>query len=93
MKLFADDPSLFAIVKDKDESDNTLNNNIMLAWKGNYNWKMLFNPDPSKQAQELLLSKKKQIQIHATINLNNIQVERVPYKIHLGLKLDGKLNV
>ena len=54
---------------------------------------MLFNPDPSKQAQELLLSKKKQIQIHATINLNNIQVERVPYKIHLGLKLDGKLNV
>ena len=54
---------------------------------------MLFNPDPSKQAQELLLSKKKQIQIHATINLNNIQVERVPCKIHLGLKLDGKLNV
>ena len=53
---------------------------------------MLFNPDPSKPAQEVLFSRKKQVQIHPTISLNNIQVERVPYQKHLGLILDKKLN-
>ena len=50
MKLFADDNSLFTIVnivKDKNESDNTLNNDLLLISKWAYNWKMLFNPDPS----------------------------------------------
>ena len=49
-KLFADDNSLFTIVnivKDKNESDNTLNNDLLLISKWAYNWKMLFNPDPS----------------------------------------------
>ena len=44
---------------------------------------MLFNPDPTKPAQEVLFSRKKQNQIHPTISLNNIQVEKV---------LDQKLN-
>ena len=48
VKLFADDTSLFIIVKDKNQSANTLNNDLMLISKWAYNWKMLFNPDPSK---------------------------------------------
>ena len=92
VKLFADDISLFTIVKDKNESTNTLNNDLMLISKWAYNWKMLFNPDTSKPAQEVLFSRKKQVQIHPTISLNNIQVERVPYQKHLGLILDKKLN-
>ena len=92
VKLFADDTSLFTIVKDKNESVNTLNNDLMLISKWVYNWKMLFNPDTSKPAQEVLFSRKKQVQIHPTISLNNIQVERVPYQKHLGLILDEKLN-
>ena len=92
VKLFADDTSLFTIVKDKNESANTLNNDLMLISKWAYNWKMLFNPDPSKPAQEVLFSRKKQVQIHPTISLNNIQVERAPYQKHLGLILDEKLN-
>ena len=75
VKLFADDTSLFTIVKDKNESVNTLNNDLMLISKWVYNWKMLFNPDTSKPAQEVLFSRKKQVQIHPTISLNNIQVE------------------
>ena len=51
VKLFADDTSLFTIVKDKNESANTLNNDLLLISKWAYNWKMLFNPDPSKPAQ------------------------------------------
>ena len=53
---------------------------------------MLFNPDPTKPAQEVLFSRKKQDQIHPTIRLNNIQVEKVPYQKHMGLILDQKLN-
>ena len=53
LKLFADDASLFTIVKDKNESPNTLNNDLMLISKWAYNWKMFFNPDPSKSAQEV----------------------------------------
>ena len=91
-KLFADDTSLLTIVKDKKESANILNNNLLLISRWAYNWKMLFNLDPAKPAQEVLFSRKKQNQIHPTISLNNIQVEKVPYQKHLGLILDQKLN-
>ena len=53
VKLFADDTSLFTIVKDKNESANTLNNDLLLISKWAYNWKMLFNLDPRKPAQEV----------------------------------------
>ena len=52
---------------------------------------MLFNPDPSKPAQEVIFSRKK-VQIHPTITLNNIQSERTTYQKHFGILLDEKLN-
>ena len=61
-----------------------------LQWA--FNWKMLFNPDSSKLAQEVLFSRKKKIQIHPTISLNDVQVERVSYQKHLGIILDEKIN-
>ena len=92
VKLVADDTSLFTIVKDKNKSANTLNNDLMLISKWDYNWKMLFNPNHSKPVPEVLFSRKKQVQIHPTISLNNIEVERAPYRKHLGLILEEKLN-
>ena len=53
---------------------------------------MFFNPDPNKPAQEVLFSRKKQVQIQPTISLNNIQAKRTPYQKHLGLILDEKFN-
>ena len=53
---------------------------------------MLFNPDPTKPAHEVIFSNKKITQTHQIISLNNIQVERVPYRKHLGILLDEKLN-
>ena len=91
-KLFADDTSLFTIVKDKSESANILNNDLSEISKWAYNWKMLFNPDPSKPAQEVVFSREKKEQSHPGISLNNIQVERTSYHKHLGLILDEKLN-
>ena len=52
----------------------------MLLSKWAYNWKMLFNPDPSKPAQEVLFSRKKQVLVHPTIRLDIVQVERVSYQ-------------
>ena len=91
-KLFADDTSLFTVVKDKNESANILNNDLQSVSTWAYNWKMLFNPDSSKPAQEVLFSRKKKIQVHPTISLNNVQVERVSYQKHLGILLDEKLD-
>ena len=92
MELFTDDASCFIIVKDKTESADTLNNDLMLISKWAYNLKMVFNPDPSKPAQEVLFSRKKQVQVHPTISLNNIQIEKAPYQRHLGLIIKEKLN-
>ena len=91
-KLFADDTSLFTLVKDKNESTSILNNDPLLISKWAYNWKILFNPDPTKPADEVILSKRKITQTHLIISLNNIQVERVSYQNHLGILLDEKLN-
>ena len=54
VKLFVNDTSLFTIVKDKNESSNTLNNDLMLISKWVYNWQIHFNPDPSKSVLEVL---------------------------------------
>ena len=62
-----------------------LNNDLLLISKWACNWKMLFNPDPTKPGQEVIFSKKKITQIHPVIRLNNIQK-------HLGILLDEKLN-
>ena len=55
-KLFAAGASLFTIVKDKNESANNLSNDLLVISKWASNWKMLFNPDPSTPAQEVLFS-------------------------------------
>ena len=49
---------------------------------------MLFNPNPSKPAQEVLFSRKR----HPVLIMNNIQVERVLYQKHLGIILDNKID-
>ena len=91
-KLFADDTCLFAVADDKNVCANILNNDLLTICKWSFNWKMLFNPDPKKPVQEVLFSRKKQVQIHPTISLNNVEVERVPFQKHLGFILDEKLN-
>ena len=54
VKLFADDASLFTVVNDKNEIANILNNHLQSISTWTYNWKMIFNPDSSKPAQEVL---------------------------------------
>ena len=58
-KLFADDTSMFSIVIDIDISKYELNSDLRKISIWTYQWKMHFNPDVSKQAQEVMFSKKK----------------------------------
>ena len=53
---------------------------------------MSFNPDPSKQAQEVIFSRKVQKTCHPSIYFSNKSVKQVSSQKHLGLILDSKLN-
>ena len=54
---------------------------------------MSFNPDPTKQADEILFSQKLNCPDHPPIYFNNIEVnKRVSDHKHLGLNLDPKLS-
>ena len=62
----------------------------MINWA--FRWKMSFNPDPSKQAQEVIFSRKLQKSIHPTLSFNNNTVTQSEIQKHLGMFLDVKLN-
>ena len=53
-KLFVDDTSLFSVVNDVNLSEFHLNSDLKKISEFAYQWKMSFNPDISKQAQEVI---------------------------------------
>ena len=91
-KLFADDTSLFSVVHDSTLSSVSLNNDLLKISQWAYQWKMIFNPDVSKQAQDVVFSRKGITTNHATVYFNNDPVIRENFQKHLGLFLDSKLN-
>ena len=91
-KLFADDTSLFATVKDITSSTVSLNNDLTKISEWMVQWKMNFNPDPSKQAQELLVSRKISSKPYPSLYFNDNPVHQVQIQKHLGLFLDQKLS-
>ena len=52
-------PCFFSIVKDPVISANNLNHDLNIIRQWAHQWKMEFNPDPTKQATEVLFSCKK----------------------------------
>ena len=53
---------------------------------------MIFNPDITKQAEEVIFSVKNIKPIHPTLTFNNVPVARVEHTKHLGVYLDSRLN-
>ena len=53
-KIFADDTSLFSKVLDVNKSVIELNADLEKINQWAYQWKMQFNPDPNKQANEVI---------------------------------------
>ena len=91
-KLFADDTSLFSVIKNVDASNIHLNNDLKKIGEWVFQWKISFNPDPTKQAQELIYSRKVQTTNHPHLFFNKNVVPKVTLQKHLEMFLDSKLN-
>ena len=63
-KLFADNTSLFSVVKNVNVSNIDLNNDFKKIDEWTFQWKISVNPDPTNQAQELTFSRKVQTTNH-----------------------------
>ena len=55
-KLFADDMSLFSTVKNVTTFESHLNSDLSKISNWEFQWKMSFNSDPSKQGHEIIFS-------------------------------------
>ena len=88
VKLFAVDTSLFSIVQNKNNSASQLNNDLNKVSDWAYTWKMSFNPDHSKQAQEVIFSRKYTKEDHPPIYFNDIPVTQATVQKHVGMYLE-----
>ena len=91
-KLFADGTSLFSVVRDLNTSANEINDDLKKIEAWAHQWKMSFNPDPLKQAQEVIFSRKKSKPHHPDIIFNGNPVKKSSYQKHLGMFFDSKLD-
>ena len=57
-----------------------------------FKWKMLFNPDVTKQAHKIIFSRKNTKLDHPIVFLNEAPVAHTPCQKHLGMHFDEKLN-
>ena len=71
VKLFADDTSPFSFVHNISDSANLLNSNLSKINEWALQWRMSFNPDPTKQAQEIIFSRKTSKRNHPGLMFNN----------------------
>ena len=90
-KLFADDTSLFSVTHGINTSANELSNDLAKINNSAFQWKMNFNPDTSKQAQEIIFSRKSKKISHPPLFSNNIQAAQSSSQKHLGIIFDEQL--
>ena len=83
-KIFADDTSLFSKVYYINKSVSELNANLEEKSYGAYQWKMQFNPDPNKQAHQVIFSRKQSSNnlSYPPIKFNNIDIFFLTYTIY-----------
>ena len=74
------------------KKQHDLNNDLTKIMKWAFQWKMSFNPDISKQADEVIFSRKRSVSFHPPLTFNNIPVAQTNSQKHLGMQLDKKLN-
>ena len=83
---------LYSIVHDPATSAADLNHDLDLIQKWAYQWKMEFNPDPLKQANQIIFSCKRHKVNHPPIFFNGIEVAIENEQKHLGLILTPNLS-
>ena len=87
--MFAD-TSIFSTVRDLTKSGMDFNQDLNTIKNWAFKWKMTFNPDPKKQATEVIFSHKTKPVNHPPLCFNDYTVVTSPIQKHLGLILDKK---
>ena len=91
-KIFADDTSIFSKVHNKHLSHTNLNKDLANITELAFQWKMQFNPNPNKQANEVYFTRKTTSHDYLAIKFNGNPVQQCNSQKHLGLILDKQLN-
>ena len=92
VKLLADDTSLFSEIHDASAFARDLDDDLKKTNKWAFQWKMSFNPDLSKQAQEVIFNCKIKKLSHPSLVFNNNNVLQTSSQKRLGVTLDVKLS-
>ena len=82
----------FSKVLDVNESAKKLNFDLEKISEWAFQWKMQFNPDPNKQANEVTFSRKSEVHSYPPLTFNNNDVKKCPHQKHSGIVLDSKLD-
>ena len=84
---------LFLILRnpvfDIKKSSDDLNRDLSTLHNWAFQWKMVFNPDPNKQATEVIFSRKRQNVKHPALCFNNTPVASASFQKQLGLILQS----
>ena len=81
---------LFSVIHDSVITTLELNSDLSRIKQWAFQWKMTFNPDPNKQAQEVIFSGKLKKVFHAPLCFNNNNVFQTSSQKHLVLTLDNR---
>ena len=87
-KLFADHTS---VTHDVNISVRVLNDDLSESSNWAFQWKLSFNSDVHKQAQEVIFSRKIKSNIHPSLVFNNNFVSKANSQKHLGITFGFKL--
>ena len=90
-KLFAHDTSLFSVVQKINPTTTDLNSGLSETSDWTSQWKMNLIPDPNKQAQEVIFSRKINKINHSPLLFNQNLVKSSSTQKHLAMVLDTKL--
>ena len=85
MRLFANDSSLCTCVKGATQTHHKLLKDMQTVTLWAYRWKMVFNPDITKQAIEVIFSCKNKTPAHPDLTFNGVPVSREPFTKHFGV--------
>ena len=85
--------SLFSVIRDSNISALELNSKLAKMNRSASQWKMSFNPDPKKQAHEVIFSQKSKAISHSPLVFINNNVMQAASHKHLGIILDTKLSL
>ena len=91
VKFFADDTMIYSVVHNPTQTASDLNHDLEIISQWAHQWKMSFNPEPSKQAVEILFPQEMIKVTHPPLFFNGSIVYNVNDHKHLGLTLDSKL--